>query len=151
MRYFISLAIIIVLLTGCGNDSAKLNNSGKGDPVMEIDDEDKEMNNAMAIARETIGEFIKELNSPSEDKICMIKMSIDNEGRKENIWIDNVKYSNGRFIGTLANVPNSPQYELGDEVSIEESDISDWAVLFKNGTMVGGYTIKVMEKRMKRH
>ena len=149
MRYVISLAIIIVLLTGCGNDSAQLDHSGKGDPVMGIDDEDREMNDAMVTARETVGEFIKELHSPSEDKICMIKMPIDNEGQQEHIWIDNVKYKNGRFIGNLANVPNSPKYEQGDEVSIEESGISDWVVLYENGKQLGGYTLEVMEKRMR--
>ena len=146
----ITLPILIVLLLyGCGNTTVIEDKSGKGDPVYNFAQNDHEMNEAIGKARQTITLFINALKMPDKKKTCILKIPIDNEGRLEHIWIDEVTYDGQKFSGKLANNPISPKYKIGDKVTIDKDKISDWAIFYRNGRHDGGYTIEVIKNRTK--
>lgn len=140
MRMFINGLLIVLLATvsGCGG--------GGGDPVISIEDDDPAMLAAMDQARQTAPEFITRLSKLSNNEQALVKVRIGKE-REEHIWIDEVQVVAGRIHGKLANRPNNPGFSLGDPVDVAPGEISDWAILKRDGTYDGGFTMKVMEEK----
>jgi len=52
------------------------------------------------------------------------------------------------FTGKLDNDPvDIPGKKAGDEVTFHQGEISDWLIMSEDGSMVGGYTVKVLQSR----
>ena len=70
-------------------------------------------------------------------------------GGHEHIWIWVTKIDGDRVHGALANDPQRLEgRKLGDTVECRLGDLSDW-VFERDGKMVGGYTVKVLEAQMR--
>ncbi|MBX3436426.1 MAG: DUF2314 domain-containing protein [Planctomycetaceae bacterium] len=131
---------LLLFLAGCSERH--------GDPIVEFADDDAEMNAAIADAKANVDLFVAYLEAHPEDAMCLIKAPLDTGGHVEHIWIDNVRFDGQQFTGRLANAPHDlSRYKQGDVVTVPRADVSDWA-FFENDAMQGGYTIRVMEKRM---
>jgi uncharacterized protein YegJ (DUF2314 family) len=62
----------------------------------------------------------------------------------EHMWLSPVRYDGKEFHGTINNEATLVKnVKLGDEASVEPSQISDWMFVEK-GKLVGGYTIRVL-------
>jgi uncharacterized protein YegJ (DUF2314 family) len=145
----IALISLLFLATSCEENSRPPANPG-GDPVVEFDDTDDEMNSAIKNARDSVQEFISALASPSPGHRYIVKAKIEADGASEHIWLEPVRFADGAFTGLLANNPNSiHSIRAGAAHTCKTGEISDWAILGPNDEIIAGaYTIKVMQTRM---
>ncbi|MCA9024296.1 MAG: DUF2314 domain-containing protein [Planctomycetaceae bacterium] len=120
----------------------------QGDPVVQFEEDNPEMSAAIEEARQSLATFISHLEEDPTDETALIKAPIDTGSQVEHIWVGNLQFDGQQFTGQFANEPfDLSRYKQGDTVSVPQADISDWAFIDGN-EMIGGYTIKVMEKRM---
>jgi len=110
-----------------------------------VTDKDKEMKSAVRQARKTVGTFIAALQHPTATQHDFeVKKPFIQGDNKEHIWLSNVTFSGNRFHGLVDNTPrNIKGLKLGQRVSVNPDEISDWAFV-DNGNLVGGYTIRVL-------
>jgi uncharacterized protein YegJ (DUF2314 family) len=117
-----------------------------GEPaVFDVDENHKEMREAVRRARRTVGRFITALqHRTSEQKDFEVKKPFVQKGRVEHMWLAEVTFSGNRFHGRVDNHPHFIKgLKYGDRVSVNPDEISDWAYL-DDGRLVGGYTIKAL-------
>lgn len=137
-------------------DSQTLNALRKGDPfsafgffrhpMMMVYDHDSEMAAAMNHARETWPEFLEHMENPGEKRFAVSNYFV--EGKKgEYLWVNIAHWEGEKLRGQVVNVPVTVKgVKVGDEVLIDPSKISDWAV-FDGGKMIGGFTEEVKRRR----
>ena len=145
-----SILLIFILLLGCGGQ-AQTKTEREGEPaIYSVTDEDAQMNAAMQKAKETLPKFTEALldNRPETRNFALKKAFATIDGGKEHIWISNISWQGTQFMGIVGNVPNKiPSLALGDSVSIESDEVSDWMYL-ENDVLAGGYTIRLLYQRM---
>jgi uncharacterized protein YegJ (DUF2314 family) len=142
-----------LLLLGCGKEeeAAGIVERAGEPPVVGIDPGDPEMKAAEAEAQKTLNAFIAELAKPSKPNLFFgIKAPVrDDRGEVEHIWVQELTYSNGSFSGKLGNEPVDLQgMTVGSAVKVKREDVEDWMIA-DGDDVKGGYTVKVVEKRMK--
>ncbi len=147
-----ALVVAILLASGCSEASP-----GPGDvvkrpgnpPVIGHADDDPELAAATGRARSTLGEFISALSDPRPGQVYFsIKAPFTEGEHTEHMWLDDVRYEQGVFLGKVGNEPafiRNPA--LGDEVRVAEGDISDWMIV-ESGRLLGGYTVRLERDRM---
>lgn len=116
-------------------------------PVIALTDAEA-MEAAMAKARETWPEALAHFQQGGE---LSVKFPFATRtGGKEHIWITVQSVDGDVVRGVLANDPlNIPDRKLGSKVECQLPELSDWLFL-RNGAMVGGYTVKVLEQQVER-
>jgi len=114
-----------------------------------IQDKDPAMHNAVHTARKTVGMFIAALQHPSPTQRAFeVKKTFVQGTEVEHIWLSHVTFSGNRFHGMVDNQPDTIKgLKIGDRVSVNPNEISDWAYVDK-GTLVGGYTIRVLYREL---
>jgi uncharacterized protein YegJ (DUF2314 family) len=117
------------------------------DPVVEFSEEDAAMNGAIEEARRTYPQFLADFAAAPahQTQNYMVKVGLPADGGgQEHIWVDNLRRENGRLVGALANEPvYLPGMHLGSRVEIDDTLVSDWAIITAQG-MYGSYTTRVM-------
>jgi uncharacterized protein YegJ (DUF2314 family) len=113
--------------------------------MFDVGENQSEMSHAVHKARRSVGVFIAALQHPSQgEKDFEVKKPFIQSGRVEHIWLSDVTFSGNRFHGHVDNRPRIVKgVQLGDWVSVNPKEITDWAYLDHN-TLVGGYTIRVL-------
>lgn len=139
------------LLPGCERKSAS-SGAGNGDGVIKVGPEDAEMSAAIAHAVETKEAFLQALAAPKPNqRDFSVKRPYATGGgdtEREHIWISSLSYDGKLLHGTINDDPvNIPHLKLGDAASFSPSELTDWMYL-EDGKVVGGYTIRVLRKRM---
>ncbi|MFB3897330.1 MAG: YegJ family protein [bacterium] len=136
---FLIIGILIIIMVGCSNQ----------DKTISVADDDQEMNNAIAKARETLPQFWQRFDNPeSGDSDFSIKLRITDKDEVEHFWMTDIERKDGQIYGKVSNEPDTiTNVKLGDRLQIPEKDISDWYYMH-NGKMVGNYTLRVLLKHM---
>lgn len=124
---------------------------GESGNIESVSNDDIEMNTAIQKAQETLPSFIQAFQSPTRtqtDFLIKARFPYGNGNDAEHIWIGDLSYKNNQFEGFLVNEPIYLQnIKLGDKVTVQISDISDWMIIDDN-KLFGGYTIHVLRNRM---
>jgi uncharacterized protein YegJ (DUF2314 family) len=90
-----SLALIATFVVGCGS----------GDPVINVDDSNVEMNKAMETARNTFHQFLKNWKSMPNDG-ASIKFGLPTvEGGVEHIWFEPIEINDDTVKASCGNDP----------------------------------------------
>lgn len=114
-----------------------------------VHDADKAMDDAVHQAQKTLGRFVDALSKPKAGQTGFSLKKRCTEGDEcEHLWIRDVHFDGKDMRGKVDNTPlelQSPR--LGDEVTIQPEEITDWLYVDK-GKMVGGYTLLVQYGRM---
>ena len=138
------IAVIFVgaflsLLAGCS----------QGDKVLSVEQNDAEMNAAIAKARETLPQFWQAFDKRDRgERDFALKVRITDKNGAEHFWAVGLERRDAKIMGTINNDPNIVRnVKLGDRIEIPEADISDWMYL-RDGKMVGNQTIKPLFKQM---
>ncbi|MCP5075290.1 MAG: DUF2314 domain-containing protein [Rhodobacteraceae bacterium] len=121
-----------------------------GDPVVVFENEDKEMNAAIAQARSTLPEFLTLVASGNpEIENFGVKVSLQGDEYIEHIWVSDVTVlGEGKFRGQLANAPvNLGRMKLGDRITFYNRQISDWNFV-RDGKAYGYFTVRVIARQM---
>ena len=80
--------------------------------------------------------------------IFSLKVPFSVPAGNEHIWISDITLKDNKYFGVVGNVPESTtEVKLGDTIQIDKGKISDWMYIH-NDTLRGGYTLRVLRKRM---
>jgi uncharacterized protein YegJ (DUF2314 family) len=116
--------------------------------------DDPELNAAIEEAQRRLPEFRRALDEDARRLIpalngALVKARFENPvaGALEHMWLEDVGFEGDRIVGTLASEPdNIPELSNGQWVSVSPEDISDW-VYRQGDRTVGGFTVRVMQRR----
>ena len=113
--------------------------------VFSVDQHNHAMIRAVHQARRTVGVFIQALAHPAAGQSDFeVKKPFVQNGVVEHLWLSEVTFKGNRFHGYVDNVPRKiTGLKMGDRVSVDPDEISDWAFIQK-GRLIGGYTIRVI-------
>lgn len=118
----------------------------EGDPIMQFESMDAQMNAAIAKAQATMPEFLERLDNPPAGATHFV-FKFPLEGY-EHIWVGAVKRDGDYLTGRLKNHPHAEGWNFGDPVRVPISDISDWGYVDRTGVAEGHYTVRVMIEHM---
>lgn len=128
-------------VAGCGNEP---------EGVVDVTSEDAEMNEAIAMARDSLPHFWSTYDNPKggESDFTLKVILKDAAGNVEHIWVGSIQKENGKIFGEIDNEPvQVKEVKYGQVIEINENDISDWTYI-KEGKIYGGYTIRVLIERI---
>lgn len=145
------LLLLVLPAVGCTSHrsnhtlSHDMRRPGTEPVCFQVQDNDKEMNQAVRNSRRTVNTFIAAVQKPtSTQRDFQVKKPFFQSGRCEHLWLSDVTYSGGLFHGKVDNRPRHLRgLKMGDAVSADPHEITDWAFVDK-GRLVGGQTIRVL-------
>jgi len=154
MRPAIAL-FIALLFASCGRskDEKVVRRDGKPDYIRVDEKQEPKMDAAIARAKTEIDTFVSALQNPkpSQTYFSVKKPFAWQDGKDtnhEHIWISDVSFKDGRFHGRVGNEPvDVKNVKIGDEVTLEKSEASDWMII-DDGYLIGGYTIIALRNAM---
>jgi uncharacterized protein YegJ (DUF2314 family) len=155
VRKQFSLILLSILLLSCSSINQMLPNHKiqptDSDTIQFFSQDNQEMNAAIQKAQDTLPLFIQALQSPTATQsgfAIKVRVPYGNDGSAEHMWVSDLSYSENFFRGVLENKPVYVQnIKLGDSVSVDIKDVSDWMII-DNNRLLGGFTILVMRNRM---
>lgn len=136
-------------ILGCKN-SQTIKTERKGEPnIYYVQGQDAEMNEAIKTANQTIDKFKVALTSNNPNfKFFALKTKFTTSSGGQHIWISDIKLIDNKFYGTVDNLPkHTTDTKIGDTIQIDNNKISDWMYI-ENRILHGGFTIKLLRKRM---
>jgi uncharacterized protein YegJ (DUF2314 family) len=110
---------------------------------------DADLESAIGQARDTLDTFIERLAVPGVDRTFVaVKVRFyPPDELSQDIWVDNVTYTDGVFRGDMGDDIPSLKLEAGERITVNEEDIIDWMIV-EEGKLIGGYTIRLAVQRM---
>jgi uncharacterized protein YegJ (DUF2314 family) len=139
--------IVVVLLALA---SAAIAAAQQEPRVIMVPEKDPEMAAAIVQGRATLPRFWQTVDKPQpNEEGFALKVGLPTDsGGSEHIWANRIERKDGKIFGTINNVPKDlSKIRLGQRIEIPEPLISDW-MYHRSGKIVGGYTIRVLLKRM---
>ena len=129
----------------CNTLAREMIRPGVEPECFQIKTNDAEMASTVKQARKTVKVFIAALEHPTRNqRDFQVKKPFVRDGVVEHLWLSNVTFGGGRFHGNVDNKPKDiTGVKMGDRVSVNPNEISDWAFV-DNGMLMGGRTIKVL-------
>jgi len=118
------------------------------DPVVEIEEDDPRMAEAISEALRRWPEFCAAFfkrENPGDDRF-IIKAEFVEGDHSEFMWVAVTEISGTRVTGLLMNDPHELEtVHRGMEVSVEVGRLNDWLFHDEEGEAVGGFTLRVLE------
>lgn len=141
---------LLTLVCSCGHSGSDGTNQVETSNVVNVKSSDSAMNQAMAQAQIDLPVFKKALTSNNPNySYFAIKQRFDTPDQGgEHMWVSDITFKDGLYYGVLDVVPvEVPKLKIGDSITINLADISDWMFIDKD-TIRGAYTTKVMRAMM---
>ena len=140
MIVVLSAASVSTLLTGCG--------SSDDGASIDISEDDPQLVYARQNARATVGQFIYALENPRAGQtLFAVKAKFIDGEAVEYMWLTDLGYDNGSFIGVLNNQPAVvTNVRMGQEHTVPAHEIDDWMII-DNGQIIGGYSVQLVAAR----
>ena len=108
--------------------------------VMPVRDDDPLILAAEEKALATLETFLAELY-PEHAQDSMIKFTYTNaQGEIERIWGDLLSYCHGKAEVYVRTAPLAPKSDFHSKMTVDKSDIVDWSVEMRDGTLRGGFS-----------
>ena len=145
---FILAAFISSMFSCHEGEMKKTERPGEPD-IFSVNDDDKEMNEAINKAKITLAEFDLALDDSLSQKTSFaIKVKFETKRTTEHIWFTEIKKEDGNYSGVLSNVPSHIEgIKLGERRKFKRSATSDW-MYEDQCELRGGYTIRLLRRRM---
>jgi uncharacterized protein YegJ (DUF2314 family) len=116
--------------------------------VAQVNARDADMEEAKALGKKTLPEFLKRLDAPTKGEVDFaVKFDLDPTGPVEYIWAEELKRSGSGLRGKISNHPISDKFKQGQSVFIPLANIIDWN-FNKDGVAQGHHTTKVIIKTL---
>ncbi len=151
MKTPLLLLALPLLAIGCASPSPRTTHPlarevmrpGTEPEYFKVSDNDAAMMAAVRQARRNLPTFVDALQHPAKgQRKFEVKKPFIKDAMVEHIWLSDVTYSGGRFHGRVDNHPRLiTGVKMGDRVSVNPNEITDWAFVDK-GQLMGGYTIR---------
>jgi uncharacterized protein YegJ (DUF2314 family) len=139
---------VAVILCACGEGVPPVP-EGEAGAVVQVSPPPEELNQIIRQARETIPEFIQNLNHPEPDMgnfQVKYPFAADPESgfSYEHLWLGDLRAGDGFYYGTLSNEPrHCDGLTRGAEVPFLIENISDW-MYTREEDIIGGRSIKFL-------
>lgn len=118
------------------------------DATIGVPDTDPEMHAAIAKARAGLPVFFGHATAPTPGEGgFLIKFDVIPEAPAEFVWAELVAHRGDVSIVRLANAPRDPRFAKGQQVTVRDNQVIDWA-WWREGVMQGGATMRVLIARM---
>ena len=156
IRYLLSLSAVLIAVSPCQAEEKKKERETRTGRIINVEDDDKGMNAAMAQARKEFPTFWKAISEDrknEEPKLvpAIVKASFRDKGKEDNgehLWIDEVSYDGKMITGVVASEPaDLKSVKLGEKVSFPLERLSDWLFVEK-GAAKGAFTVNYLRKQM---
>ncbi len=113
-------------------------------PVLTISEDDPRMRAAVEEAKRRWPEFARAYSAGDGENFS-VKAPVSDGRNTEFIWIEVAEIDGENIAGDLANDPVDLQFmKLGSRVRTSLDKLNDWAYI-KDGELVGGFTVKVLQ------
>jgi uncharacterized protein YegJ (DUF2314 family) len=151
-RLGLLICLVHLSLMGCSHSetggNAGTRQAGR-DNFTIVDDEDPEMEAAIARGRATLPRFWKALENPMDGETNFaLKVEVRDAKGTEFFWANDIEMKDGKIYGVINNEPNIVEcVKFGQKIEITDSQIADWLFL-RNGKMAGNYTVRPLLKTM---
>lgn len=118
------------------------------DATIAVAAEDSEMAAAIRKARAGLPVFFGHATAPGPDEGgFMIKYDLLPGPAAEFIWAEVIAHRGDVTTARLLNAPRASGFAQGQEVSVRDTQVIDWAY-WRAGTLIGGATMRVLIARM---
>jgi uncharacterized protein YegJ (DUF2314 family) len=117
---------------------------------VKVPNQDREMEDAQAEARATLGQFWEKLANPGAgEEGFALKVALPyGDNNTEHIWTKDIERKDGKITAVISNVPrDAKNVRAGQRIEVAEGQISDW-MFVRKGKIVGNYTMRPLLKRM---
>ncbi|MCU0433724.1 MAG: DUF2314 domain-containing protein [Bacteroidia bacterium] len=146
------LSLLLLAATSCNFAPPKntYSDSTSNDVIAEVETDDKEMNAAIELAKQTLYQFKNALqNQTARQGAFGLKVHFDlGGGMGEHIWLREVWMENNEYFGIVDNDNlQTTEVNYNDTIKVNPDHISDW-MFVDQGKLVGGFTTRVLRKRM---
>jgi uncharacterized protein YegJ (DUF2314 family) len=106
--------------------------------------ENLELAKAIEAARTSLPQFIESFRHPARNQSAFqLKVAFEAGDLAEEIWITHLKLEGNRASGLIATANSLPGFHLGDRVSFDLRQVTDWMYTEDFG-MVGGFTTRAL-------
>jgi len=114
------------------------------DPVINVDETNGAMNEAIETAKSTFHHFLDNWET-MPNATSSVKFGVPtSDDSLEHIWFEPIKITDTEITGICGNEPaRVPGLKLGDMRTFKRSEMSDWMILDESNCY-GGYTIRVL-------
>ena len=148
MKHYLIILLLLGFVACTNTENEKIEREGES-PIYLVDAADKEMNQAIKTANQTLKEFNRALENPAPSYSGFaLKTRFNTANGGEHIWISNILRIDNNYFGIVDNLPEfSEDVSVGDTIQIKKTNISDWMYL-DNQKLRGGYTIRIVRNRM---
>ena len=138
----------ILLLVACCTGPALSQSSGE-DEIVSVPSDDREMNAAIARARELLPVFWETKNNPQPRQHSFaLKVRITDGEAVEHFWLTDIANKDDGFVGTIDNQPRTVgNVEYRQRSAFPQTDISDWLYI-QDGKFHGAFTLRAMLKHV---
>ena len=114
----------------------------KGECTTSVPSGDPDMEGAMETARSLTSYFVETLQAYPAIEDYSVKIRIEDGADVEYFWLENTRWDNGSFRGTLGNEPTRVRnVAYGQQLTITPEQIVDWYYMWE-GKMRGNYTLR---------
>ena len=118
--------------------------------VMPVRSDDPLIGAAEKTAKDTLDMFLAEL-FPSHKEDSMIKVSYENaDGESEKIWGDLLSVRGDDYEIYIRTCPVAPRDDFESKMVVSRTDVVDWSVEMRDGTLRGGFTNQALFKIFER-
>lgn len=141
LQFTMVLLVLILLVTSCASPSPLA-----GTPVT-----DEELNAAIEQAHATLNTLRQALLAPkSTYEFVGVKIRFRTEGGEiDDHWTEPVDYFEGIFtIRLLEGLTYEPNQHTNRTLNVPLRDVVDWVIVEQDGTLIGGYTIRLTYEHM---
>jgi len=119
-------------------------------PVPPIANLDEEMTVAVRQAQDTLYELRQAMLAPKPSyKLLSVKVRFVSNGDIEDMWTEPIDFSDDKYTVRMV---EGVTLELGAHpdrlVQVTPQDVLDWMILEKDGSVFGGYTLRIEYQRM---
>ncbi len=148
MKHYLIILLLLGFVACTNTENEKIEREGES-TIYLVDAADKEMNQAIKTANQTLNEFNRALENPAPSYSGFaLKTRFNTANGGEHIWISNILRIDNNYFGIVDNLPEfSEDVSIGDTIQIKKANISDWMYL-DNQKLRGGYTIRIVRNRM---
>ena len=138
------LLVIVFLLTACA--PAKPPPA----PIPTLPNLDEEMTVAVRQAQDTLYLLRQAMLAPKPSyKLLSVKVRFEADGAMEDMWTEAVDFLDSKYVVRMV---EGVTLELGAHpdrlVEVEPDNVLDWMILEKDGSVFGGYTLRIEYQRM---
>jgi uncharacterized protein YegJ (DUF2314 family) len=139
-----SLLLFLFILTACAPSAPPAT------PISTLANMDEEMTVAVRQAQDTLYILRQAMLAPKPSyKFLSVKVRFVSNGDIEDMWTEPIDFSDNKYTVRMV---EGVTLELGAHpdrlVEVPPKDVLDWMILEKDGSVFGGYTLRIEYQRM---